>query len=317
MNAPSTDYLPRDYVETAPGLFFAVVAHGMEAGRVLGCLRYVRNENVLCKLGTDEANELLRQRYPEYLFHSPQRDVWLHGVLGERIATHFKPRERMTQILQSGVCDRFEQRVARVARTLGIEQPESPWLGVTGSVLIGAHHERSDIDLVVYDSAAFQQVRARLQIALKQGGVQPLDDATWHATYQRRGCSLTFDQYLWHEQRKLNKFVYEGTKVDLSYVGTPPAETEQRGKKLELRILQGTVVDDSQAFDHAARYLVDHGEIPQIVSYNPTYTGQARQGETVEAAGWVERLGDGQLRLLVGTTREAPGEYIRVTHGSS
>ena len=36
------------------------------------------------------------------------------------------------------------------------------------------------------------------------------------------------------------------------------------------------------------------------------------KGEIVEAAGWVERLDDGRLRLIVGTTREAPGEYLKV-----
>ena len=48
MDSPATDggagergetYLPRDFVETAEGLLFAVVAHGLEAGRVLCFLR--------------------------------------------------------------------------------------------------------------------------------------------------------------------------------------------------------------------------------------------------------------------------------------
>ncbi len=120
-------------------------------------------------MGTDEANKLLRQRHPEYLFHSPQRDVRLHGVPVERIVTHFKPRDRMAEILNAGNCDSFEQRVARVARVLGEEQPETPWLGVTGSVLIGAQHERSDIDLVVYELAMFQQVRSAIAGGIEAG----------------------------------------------------------------------------------------------------------------------------------------------------
>ena len=75
------------------------------------------------------------------------------------------------------------------------------------------------------------------------------------------------------------------------------------------------MTDDRQSFGNPSRFVTDDNEIPQIVSYNPTYTGQAEIGETVEASGWVEQLDDGQLRLVVGTTREALGEYIRVLNG--
>ena len=57
---PATTYLPRDFVETASGLLFAVVAHGLESQRVLAFLRYVRVDGALRKFGTDDANELLR-----------------------------------------------------------------------------------------------------------------------------------------------------------------------------------------------------------------------------------------------------------------
>ncbi len=311
------EFLPRDFIETAEGLLFAVVAHGTESQRVLGFLRYVRDHGTQRKVATDEANQLLRGRYPEYLFHSSQRDVALHGVPLERIVTHHKPIERMAELLGADGNDVLEQKAVRMARILHSDRCEVPWLGVTGSVLVDAHQQHSDIDLVVHGCDAFASARERLRHALGQGAVQPLDDAMWRATYERRGCSLTFEQYVWHERRKWNKCMIGGTKVDLSCVGPEQPWTRQRGRKVERYLLRATVIDDRDAFSCPARYLIDHSRVQQVISYNPTYTGQAFVGDAIEASGWLEQLANNQFRLLVGTSREAAGEYIRVTQCGS
>ncbi len=310
-------FLPRDFIETAEGLLFAVVAHGTEAGRTLGFLRYVRDDGTLRKVATDEANRLLQRRYPEYLFHSARRDVVLHGVPLERIVTHYHPIDRMAELVGADRNDSLEQKTVSMACMLKSGRCEVPWLGVTGSVLVNAHQRRSDIDLVVYGRVAFASARERLRLGLRQGAVQPLSDTMWRETYERRGCSLAFDQYVWHERRKFNKCMIGGTKVDLSCVGPEQPWARQVGRKVERRMLRATVVDDRDAFSYPARYLVNHPQVQQVISYNPTYMGQALVGEEIEAVGWLERLEHGQFRLLVGTSREATGEYIRVTHRGS
>ncbi|PKL59366.1 MAG: DNA polymerase subunit beta, partial [Methanomicrobiales archaeon HGW-Methanomicrobiales-4] len=50
--------------------------------------------------------------------------------------------------------------------------------------------------------------------------------------------------------------------------------------------------------------------ISKVFSFTHTYTGQARKGEKIEARGVIEQHNDEQW-LIVGTTREAKGEYIR------
>jgi len=54
---------------------------------------------------------------------------------------------------------------------------------------------------------------------------------------------------------------------------------------------------------------VDHETVSRVISFTHTYSGQALAGETIEAAGVLEEHGDTQW-LIVGTTREAKGEYI-------
>ena len=66
------------------------------------------------------------------------------------------------------------------------------------------------------------------------------------------------------------------------------------------------------AFDHPARYVVRHADVAEVVSFTPTYAGQAVAGETIEASGWLEVDSVGARRVVVGTSREAGGEWIRV-----
>ncbi len=47
-----------------------------------------------------------------------------------------------------------------------------------------------------------------------------------------------------------------------------------------------------------------------MLSYTHTYAGQALAGERIEARGMVEVVGN-MKRLVVETTREAKGEWIR------
>jgi predicted nucleotidyltransferase len=76
--------------------------------------------------------------------------------------------------------------------------------------------------------------------------------------------------------------------------------------------LQAQVIDDEAAFDYPAEFKLNHPQISAVVSFTATYTGQAVNGEIVEASGLVEQNHEGFKRLVVGSSREADGEYIRV-----
>jgi predicted nucleotidyltransferase len=49
-----------------------------------------------------------------------------------------------------------------------------------------------------------------------------------------------------------------------------------------------------------------------VVSFTATYTGQAVNGELIEIAGVVEQNAHGVKRIVIGSSREAHGEYIKV-----
>ncbi|MFI3123357.1 MAG: hypothetical protein QX194_05450 [Methylococcales bacterium] len=309
-------FLPKSFIETAEGLLFAVVAEGLEAGKVRCFLRYVRHENGQWrKVQTDEANELLAKNYPGYLFHSAEFDAILHAVSVEQIAKHHRPQQRLKQLLENSLHDEIENDCLSLCRLFEQTEMDLKHFGVTGSLLIQQQKESSDIDLVCYDITVFHQCRAVVGDLIEQNVLADLSEKDWRESYDRRDCDLSFDEYVWHEQRKSNKGLINGRKFDLSLV-----EMDKWGREKPVVIYQklgeiqieAKVIDDSRAFCYPSEFEISHATIQSVVCFTATYVGQAIVGETVEISGQLEQDEFGNQRIVVGSNREARGEYIKV-----
>ncbi len=301
-------FLPRDFIETREGLIFAVVDGVIEDGKALCFLRYGPEG----KLATTPANLLLRNSFPQYLHHSLRLNADLHALPFECILKHHQPRKRVQALLAQGAKDGIERKLISLVKSLVEAGLPVECLGVTGSLLIGRQTSTSDIDVVVYGSDYFFQALARVRELKKTGLLADLDEPAWKDAYSRRGCELSFEEYIWHERRKGNMGLIDGTKFDLALIvedaiEEPPIDWHKAGPAT----IKTKVLDDSRSFEQPARYLIEHADIGEILSFTQTYTGQARMGETIQAAGQVE-ISDGRKRLVVGSSREALGEFIRV-----
>jgi uncharacterized protein len=303
---------PKDFVETAEGLIFAVVTEETEAGRILASLRYRRTGDGFEKLSTRDANALLREHHPHYLYYSKSRDASLHGVAEYRVRHHHRPRQRLQTIRQRAPVDAIEEKLIRLTRLFAAQGLDSQDIGVTGSMLIGAQKPGSDIDLVFYRRETFFKAREIIQRLLGHGVLEPLDEPLWQDAYKRRGCTLSYHDYRWHEARKFNKAAIDNTKFDISLLTPDRWQDLLRYKKYGRRRLQTTVANDEYGFDYPARYVLEHPSITEAVSYTATYAGQAQAGERVEIQGQLEVSAVGHLRLVIGTDRESPDEYIKV-----
>lgn len=303
-------FFAKDFIETAEHLIFAVVAEGTEQDKVLCFLRYVLKNGQFQKYATTQANAFLQRHYPDYLYYSPVLDTSLHAVPIECIVKHHQPKQRLQEILHTIQVDAVEQDLIALCQLLQTSGLDLTQLGVTGSLLIGVQQASSDIDLVCYTREVFQQCRAVLRELIAQKAIQALSDADWQETYQRRDCALGFDDYVWHEQRKVNKAIINGRKFDLALVNAPPPP--EIYQKCGTMTLQARVIDDSGAFDYPAEFKIDHAEIQSVVSFTATYTGQAINGEIIEVSGLVEQNTQGIKRIVVGSSREAHGQYIKV-----
>jgi uncharacterized protein len=313
-------YLSKDFIETAEGLCFAIVQSGVERygqnEKVLCFLRYIRLDNNVnnCwqKVNSDAANAYLKHYFPQYLHHSDILDADMHGVEIGDIARHFKPRERLQQIMASIQRDQVEQDLFDLCFLFQQNGLDLSQIGVTGSVLIGVHQSASDIDLVFYEREHFQKARTIVADLIEHKKLSVLGERDWHESYARRACELRLEDYVWHERRKFNKALINSRKFDLNLIVKPVIASNLQFNKCGALVIKCKITDDRYSFDYPAIYEIDHEEIGTVVCFIATFTGQAVDGETVEISGLLEQADDGGKRIVVGSSREAPGEYIKV-----
>jgi uncharacterized protein len=309
--------LAKDFIETAEGLCFAVVQNGAEVhgdeGKVLCFLRYVKgNDKQWHKVATAQANAYLKTHHPEYLHYSVVLDAQIHAVAVDKIVIHHQPRQRLQQVLDKPRPDKVEQDLRGLCLLFQQNGLDLSQAGVTGSILIGAQKQDSDIDLVFYDRDTFHKVRAITADLIGKQQLGELGDKDWQEAYSRRSCTLTLEEYIWHERRKFNKGLINGRKFDLNFVDEKVYSKSVSYHKLGAITVQCKITEDKYGFDYPALYSINYENISTAVCFIATYTGQARVGETVEISGLLEQTEDGSKRVVVGSSREAPGEYIKV-----
>lgn len=303
----------RDFVVTKRDWIFSVVSYelpGEEEG-VKCLLRYVPDEQGervsergrYHKLDFYESYEFLKRYRPEYV-----KDV--HVVPKGDIKAILRPEEQLPVIAG---------REAQIRTIYDLLRGYVPGdrIGITGSFLCGLNVAGSDYDFVIYGRKNFNTVRAVIEEAKEAGIIiQYLKEGTWQLIYTKRNPELSYSEFVTHEKRKRNRGVIGGRYFDLLYV-RDWSEIEQldrriyaHGERMGYAKITATVKDASFAFDSPAIYEIEYAGIDEVLSFTHTYTGQALEGEKIEARGVVEKTSYGR-RLVVGTTREAKGEWIK------
>lgn len=305
--------LAKDFIETTDGLIFAVVESGLEQGKVLCFLRYILSTSQWKKASTEQAKQFLAEHHPQYLHYSEIKQAHCHALTLDDIVKHHQPKKRLQQLLAADNMDSVESDCISLCALLQQYGLDLDSVGITGSILISAQKQTSDIDLVFYSLDCFNQARKITQQLITQGQCFELSEPDWQDSYDRRSCELSYDEYVWHEKRKFNKAMINQRKFDLSLVNT----VEQNNpliayKKIKAIVVKVQVIDDTLSFDYPAEFAVKHPQISSAVSYTATYTGQAKAGEWIEVSGMLEQSSIGNKRIIVGSSREAQGEYIKV-----
>jgi hypothetical protein len=134
----------------------------------------------------------------------------------------------------------------------------------------------------------------------------------WKKVYDKRKPEIPYEVFVLHEQRKWNRGQINGTYFDILYTRSyDELKSAHPGKGTVIRkqTIEAKVIDASLSFDNPAIYEIEHESVRRVLSFTHTYSGQALKGETIEACGVCEQHGD-ERWLVIGTTREAKGEYI-------
>ncbi|MCW3134631.1 MAG: nucleotidyltransferase domain-containing protein [Methanophagales archaeon] len=300
----------RDFVITTQDWIFSVVSYDMGEENVKCLLRYIPDERGdrvsergrYRKLNFHESYEFLRKHRPEYL-----KDV--HVVPKGDIKEILLPEDWLPQIAKR------EKHVMTIYELLGNCVPKDR-IGITGSFLCGLNSEQSDLDFVVYGLENFNLAREVIENAREEGVIQDIKEEVWKQIYTKRNPELSYDDFMAHERRKRNRGAIGKSYFDLLYVRDwdeikrLDSSNYERGEKVGYEKITAEVKNASFSFDSPAIYEIEHPAINKVLSFTHTYAGQALEGEIIEARGIIERT-EHETRLVVGTTREAKGEWIK------
>ena len=328
----------RDFVVTKEKWIFAVVCYETEeeASDVKCLLRYIpdaegdrtRAGERFRKLDFASSYEFLRRHRPEYL----------RGVF------QVVPKEAIEEVLRpSSVLPAVaarDERVRKIAEIFSEGGIPAEKMGITGSFLCGLQTAHSDIDFVIYGVENFKKTREIVKYAMESGELNELGEEMWRRIYKKRSPSISYDVFKAHEMRKWNRGGVGNTYFDVLFVRDWSEmggirDIYKRGERVCRARISAIVRDATYAFDSPAVYEVETLKgrklrelrasagggsrehlkeilsVEKILSFTHTYAGQAFEGEIVEAQGVVERTSDGETRLIVGTTREAHGEWLK------
>lgn len=306
-----------DIVETVDQILFDVkgLVHSLE--RVVAFIRFVpdpngdrkRNEIAYRKVyALKERYALLERAFPQYLVYDPVFGERLCEVPVKAIEHHYRPAERLQDLLRSDELDEVESQALRFIRLLKKTASVS-WskLGVSGSILVKLHTPASDIDPIVYGSKSCHKVYSTLKSLLEneESPVRPYDSEELKRLFDFRSKdTLTaFEDFVRTESRKVLQGKFMGRDYFIRFV-KDWNEVEERYGAVRYASegyakIRARVVDDSEAIFTPCRYKISGVEvlegvhvepIEEIVSFRGRFCEQARNGEVVVAQGKVERV---------------------------
>ena len=331
------DVIESFYVETLEGFFFAVKGLEHPAERLVAVLRYVpdlekgdrrkgkRRYHRLYRFGEQE--RFIKATCPHYLAFDPIFRTSLQSVPGSSVRRIYDPRIRLQKLLRAPGKTEIEEDAAAFAFLL---QKKSKVvrssMGITGSLLIGLHKESSDIDVVIFGKCDCLKVFQALRELLDADSCSELcrvDAAGMSELYAQRlaDTRMDFEDFVRLESRKVNQGRFRNRTYFIRFVKEKPETGNGYGclhyTPVGRANISASVSDDGDSIFTPCRYGVSGAysldgdplpDLKEIVSFRGRFCEQARAGESIVAAGTLERVrnrqGDIWCRLLLGNLPE-------------
>jgi predicted nucleotidyltransferase len=292
------------YVESTDGLLFAVkgLVHPPEA--VVAYLRYApdpngerRREGLPYRrlYHFEEQEKLLRERCPACLFDDPVFGARLQGVSRERIRQVHDPCLKLADLRQREGLDELEEKAVGFADLLAgrAKVPEMS-IGISGSILVGLHTPRSDLDAVVYGSENCRAVHGALRELLDEpplpsqgwggprggGQVRRLNEEETRELYASRSqdTPMGFEDFALLEGRKVIQGMFRDCEYFIRFVRTPSEVGEGYGDRRYTSLgqaeIEATVTDASQAIFTPCTYKVEDVRFKAPPQSPPTLGGK-------------------------------------------
>jgi predicted nucleotidyltransferase len=252
------------------------------------------------------------------------------GVPFDKVKEILRPEERLKDIINSDNNDELLKRVVKLADIFhDYADIRYSKMGVSGSILPGLYDMTvSDIDFVFYGLKNHKKAMDTFGEIKDKSDLKSISDEYWMRLYEKRikDSTLSYEEFQWYEKRKNNRGVIDGTLFDIlatrDWNEIKGIYGEEKYEPLGTAMIECKVSSALGAFDNPAVYKIEdvmilEGQdlpITEVASFTHTYSGQAKDGEEIIVKGKLEKVSDKdtKYRIVVGTTREAIDEYIKL-----
>ena len=247
--------------------------------------------------------ETLKGNFNQYVYFCPYRMKEVISVPLTHVREVFIPQDCLKRIIAKSHKDKMENLALELVSMLSAEaNVDLDFFGIHGSIALGMHTDKSDIDLAIYGAENFRRVEAAVEKLVIEGKIDYVFASELDRVRKYRGI---FGGKI---------FVYNAIRdfdeIDMEY-------GENVYEPIKPVKFQCKILDDSEAMFRPAIYRIgdytplnneSHVEEEPIyaVSMIGAYRNIARSGQKIEVSGMlehVERVEDGEdyYQVVVGT----------------
>jgi len=348
---PLTSPLDHEYFIDKHGIIFCVIGYSHPPHKIIAYPKYMPafHSNELWIRGTIHYRRItkyytpkeirswgsylkqVKAFYEEYdYFYNTQ----LIKVPKEAIMEYLEPKKGLNNIIHHGPQDHLEHKalnlVFLLAQNSGL--PTSSF-GISGSILLRMHHERSDIDIIVYGLRGGWLVKQAIIELSKQATIMnlPRPEVEKTLTILCKNCGIPYEHAVKVVKRRWRRGVYEGTLFSITPVfsETEVLKYNVYGKRIYRNVkpvtIDAEVTNNTLSIIYPSIYEVkvqrvygageiEAKDIKYIVSYNSIFLGLFDVGERVKATGILQQVIDLEdnityYHVLIGS-REEPGFIV-------
>jgi predicted nucleotidyltransferase len=326
----------RDFIQTVDDHLFCVVGYLHPPDGYTAYLKYVPSPDG--KWGKDgrrysrtlpfyhvsqveNTYRYLKEKYPQYLFDCPVRNITISWVPKSHVEQYYHPREKLREIMSRGANDSLEQKLFDLSTVIQEKTGVKDSLGVTGSILTGTHNPSfSDVDLTVHGYDASRKLIEALRELKDEADlvkpVTPEEKEKWTRSRAER-FPLSIDDLRNIAEKRWNYGYFEGTYFSVHPTRTDEEITEDYGDNTYHRkkTVEGTatVTDNRDSIYLPAVYGVEGSdEVSEIVSFEGLYGSLFEVGDRIRFNGVLEEIRgkDPRSRVLVGGAG-SPDGYMK------
>ncbi|MEM2927422.1 MAG: hypothetical protein QXP60_00420 [Nitrososphaerota archaeon] len=345
----------KDFIEDFNGMFFCVIGNVHPSDRVISYLKYIpkiEKEATRIKwskegktysrilpyysaLGTSFTKDYLKKKFPEYVYFDEYLNIEYTGVPIKMIKNHFKPEEKLRELLIEKNRDELEEIAIELVKIISNESNVSyDSIGISGSILLKIHNiEFSDIDLIIYgyeNSIKVKETIKKILLEEKYGIHSPKGKIleSW-AKDIIKIHPLSFKEAYKLYSEKWNRILFGERQFSIHPVKNEKEVNEVYGKiryvpKGFIKI-KCTVEDCKEAIFLPCKYKIKNVEvieglkvndIKEIVSYEGLYSDIAENEEEIVAYGKLEEVIDignnlKYHRVQIGSIEAKGKDYIK------